>query len=149
MKMTKKQREILKYKYGGHCSYCGIVLGNRWQADHFKPVNRYTRYVKDDNGHRKKDVKGKYVTEQVMENPENDKLDNMMPSCCKCNNDKSSMNIEQWRKIIKHRIYTLNNDPKYASYQKAKRYGLVVEVDIPIVFWYEKYDSETTQLEKV
>lgn len=149
MKMSKKQREILKYKYGGNCSYCGVELGSRWQCDHFKPVIRTSRYVKDDDGRRKIDGKGKPVIEYIMENPENDVIDNMMPSCCKCNNDKSSSDIEQWRKIIKHRLYTLNNNPKYASYQKAKRYGLVVEVDIPIVFWYEKHNSETTQLEKV
>ena len=85
-----------------------------------------------------------------MMNPENDVIENMMPSCCKCNNDKSSSSIEQWRKIIKHRLYTLNNDPKYASYQKAKRYGLVIEIDKPIIFWYEQYNLETQILnEKV
>lgn len=142
MILNKKQREKLKYKYGGNCSYCGVELKQRWQADHFKPVNRIKRYIKDEHGRNKRDSKNKLITETIMLNPENDVIENMMPSCCKCNNDKSSSSIEQWRRIIKHRIHTLNNDPKYASYQKAKRYGLIIETDIDVVFWYEKYNSE-------
>lgn len=138
MRLTKEQRATLKNKYGGMCSYCGIELNDRFQADHLIPVLRTWRFVTNPDGKRVTQVTG-------MENPEHDVIENMMPACGKCNNDKSSMTLERWREIIPHRINTLNNDPKYASYQKAKRFGLVVEVDIPVVFWFEKYQAEVSK----
>lgn len=135
MKLTKLQREELKHKYGGHCSYCGIELGERWQKDHFVPVEREVIWYKCEKTRRMKSKSG------AMRNPELDTLDNLMPSCAKCNNDKSSMSLESWRRVIKDRIKTLNESPVYASYQKAKRYGLVVETDIEVVFWFEKYQA--------
>lgn len=134
MILTKAQRVDLKQKFGGKCSYCGIELNNRWQADHLIPVIRTWEFVKNSKGERVTRTTG-------MENPEHDVIENMMPACGKCNNDKSSMSLERWREIIPHRINTLNNDPKYASYQKAKRFGLVVEMDIEVVFWFEKYQA--------
>lgn len=133
MRLTKVQREDLKQKFGGKCSYCGIELGNRWQADHLEPVEREVIWYKCEKSRTLKSKSGD------MRKPEHDHLDNMMPSCVKCNNDKSSESLENWRKIIKQRIKTLNTDPKYASYQKAKRYGLVIETDIEVVFFFEKH----------
>lgn len=135
MKLTKTQREELKQKYGGHCGYCGIELNNRWQADHLIPVEREVIWYKCEKTGYLKSKSG------AMRFPEHDHMDNMMPSCSKCNNDKSSESLENWRKIIKSRLYTLNNNPKYAAYQKAKRYGLVVEMDIDVVFWFEQWSS--------
>ncbi len=132
MKLTKAQREELKQKFDGHCSYCGVELGARWQADHLIPVEREVVWYKCEKSRTMKSKSGD------MRKPEHDHLDNMMPSCVKCNNDKSSETLENWRRIIKQRIKTLNTDPKYASYQKAKRYGLVVETDIEVIFFFEK-----------
>lgn len=141
MKLTEIQKTELKNKYGGRCSYCSDPLSNRWQKDHFLPVERVTKYVKEDSGVIARCTKGKPITYTVMLKPENDNYDNLMPACAKCNNDKSSMDIEIWRQVIKHRIVTINKDPKYASYQKAKRFGLVVETNIDILFWFEVYDK--------
>lgn len=128
MRLTKEQRETLKQKYEGHCAYCGEVLGDRWDADHFIAVRR-NWVVKN----------GKNVYTDC-ENPENDTIENMMPSCKPCNNDKSSLSIEAWREMIKNKIVCLNRDN--ATYQKAKRYGLVVETDIDVVFYFEKFKGE-------
>lgn len=132
MKLTKIQRAELKQKFDGNCSYCGEELGERWQADHLKPVEREVIWYKCEKSRKMKSKSGE------MRKPEHDHIDNMMPSCIKCNNDKSSMSIESWRCVIKDRIKTLNESPVYASYQKAKRYGLVVETGIDVVFYYEK-----------
>ena len=143
MKLTIEQKTELKNKYGGRCSYCATQLGERWQKDHFLPVERETRYKRDDEGLVLRDAKRKPLTYTIMLKPENDNYANLMPACHKCNNDKSSMDIESWRVMIKHRITTINKDPKYASYQKAKRFGLVAETDIEVVFWYEMYHKNT------
>lgn len=135
MKLTKAQRETLKQKYGGKCAYCGIELTTRWQADHLEPVDREVIWYHCKKTNSLKSKSG------AMKRPHLDVIENLMPSCAKCNNDKSSETIENWRKIIKQRIKTLNNDPKYASYQKAKRYGLVVETGIEVVFWFERFEK--------
>ena len=124
MKLTKQEREDLKEKFGGNCSYCGHKLGDKWDADHFVPLKR-NWVVKN----------GKQVFTDCL-NPENDTLENMMPSCKSCNNDKSSLSIESWRGMIKNKVVCLNRDS--TTYQKAKRFGLVVEKDIDVVFYYEK-----------
>ncbi|EPK4453012.1 HNH endonuclease, partial [Acinetobacter baumannii] len=40
MKLTKQQRAELKQKFGGHCAYCGELLGDKWHADHIEAVKR-------------------------------------------------------------------------------------------------------------
>lgn len=128
MKLTKKQREDLKQKFGGHCSYCGEVLSDKWDRDHFIPIKR--NWVTKN---------GKQVFTDCI-NPENDTLENSMPSCKPCNNDKSSLSIESWRSMIANKIVCLNRDS--TTYRKAKRYGLIVETNIDVVFWFERYNKE-------
>lgn len=124
MKLTKAQRAELKQKFGGHCSYCGELLGEKWDRDHFIPIKR-NWVVKN----------GKQVFTDCI-NPEHDTIENSMPSCKPCNNDKSSLSIESWREMIKNKVVCLNRDS--TTYQKAKRYGLVVETNVEVVFYYEK-----------
>lgn len=143
MTLTKEQRAILKEKFGGHCSYCGIVLKARWQADHLIPILRQTRYVNDEHSRPMRDDNGKHVIETYIKHPEHDVIENMMPSCQKCNNDKSTWSLEEWRIVIVKRVETLNTSPKYASYQKAKRFNLVEETNNPVVFWFETYNKDT------
>lgn len=121
MKLTKEQRQTLKQKYGGRCAYCGEELKPKWHADHLKPVKRNLP-LKDNTPKE--------------EHPENDNLDNYMPSCISCNIDKNSLDLEDWRWMIKNKVVCLNRDN--TTYQKAKRYGLVVETDIDVVFYFEK-----------
>ena len=40
LKLTKKQRCELHAKFAGHCAYCGVLLGDRWHADHMEAVWR-------------------------------------------------------------------------------------------------------------
>lgn len=141
MKLTKQERETLRNKYGGRCSYCGIELKRTFQADHFIPVLRVKRYIRDESNQIVRDAKNKPLCETIMENPEHDVIENMMPACGNCNNDKGSFTIEGWRAYIPHRLHTLNNNPKYASYQKALRFGLIKETGIKVVFWYERYEA--------
>lgn len=128
MKLTKTQRAELKQKYHGKCSYCGEKLGEKWDADHFIPIKR-NWIIKD----------GKQVITDCI-NPENDTIENMMPSCKSCNNDKSSLSIEDWRSMIINKTLCLNRDS--STYQKAKRFGLVVETNASVIFWFERYQGD-------
>lgn len=64
MALTKKQRAELRMKFGGRCAYCGCELGEKWHADHVKPVIRF-----DGN----------------MLHQERDDISNMVPACHPCN----------------------------------------------------------------
>lgn len=124
MKITKKQRELLKQKYGGKCAYCGCGLPERWHADHFEAVDRKFIYKN-----------GRAVPTGEMWKPENDTMENMMPSCPPCNIDKHAMKLEDWRGKLSRSVEVLTrNQP---TYRHAVRFGLVQETPRPIVFYFE------------
>lgn len=118
MKLTKAQREALRMKYDGKCAYCGCNLPDRWHADHFEAV--YREWWKPGGG---------------MERPQNDNLENMMPSCPPCNIDKHASTLEGWRVKLSRTLEVLNkNQP---TYRHAVRFGLVQEIPKHIVFYFE------------
>lgn len=38
MYISKKDRQIVRSKYGGKCAYTGKPLAEDWQVDHVEPV---------------------------------------------------------------------------------------------------------------
>ena len=40
MYISKKDREIIKNKFGGKCAYTGTELKDDWQVDHVNPIVR-------------------------------------------------------------------------------------------------------------
>ncbi|TDX83962.1 HNH endonuclease signature motif containing protein [Epilithonimonas xixisoli] len=125
MKLTKSQREILSQKYDGKCAYCGCELQKGWHADHIEACVRNRSYV---------DGKG-WIFDGTFEKPENNHIGNFNPSCPKCNINKHQMTIEQFRDSIKQYVQSLN---KYSvQYQMAKKYNLINETEIEVVFYFE------------
>ncbi|QBQ41098.1 HNH endonuclease [Sphingobacterium psychroaquaticum] len=116
MKLTKQQRIDLYNKYEGRCAYCGVELPERWHADHIEPIVRDW-------------VKG------GCERPENNRLENLNPSCPSCNIIKNSLSLESFRQVIAGFIPSLNRDS--TQYKFAKRYSLLEERDVEVRFWFE------------
>lgn len=118
MKLSKLQREEVKQKFGGHCAYCGCVLGDKWHADHLEAV------VRD-------------LTTGKPEKPENDVIENLMPACPACNWNKRSMSLESWRNLLTHyRDVQVIRD--CSQIRHLIRFGLVEFNQKPIVFHFEK-----------
>lgn len=114
MKITKKLREKIFNKYAGHCAYCGCKLRKGWHIDHLKPIKRNT---------------------VGCDHPENDNVDNLMPSCPQCNINKHQMTLEQFRASVSKYLDSLN---KYSvQYQMVKKYGLLEEKNIKVLFYFE------------
>lgn len=116
--MTKPQRAAILSKTNGHCAYCGIELTGRFQVDHVIPrwhVDQYReRYPVDfDVNH----------------------IDNLMPSCCSCNNYKSGNPLEVFRKSIARQIEILRRDRP--TFRLAERYGLIKCEPKEVVFYFE------------
>lgn len=117
MRLKKAEREQVRLKYGGHCAYCGVLLGDRWHADHLEPVIRV-------------------ADERVAEQIDNHNLGNMMPACAPCNISKGRQTLEGWREWIAGHINSLNN--YHPIYRLAKSYGLIAETGARVVFYFEK-----------
>lgn len=114
--MNKKDREIIFNKYNGRCAYCGVELIKGWHVDHIEPIVRNWK-------------------DGTCEKPQNNNLANMNPSCASCNIQKNSFTIEQFRANIKQFVNSLN---QYSTqYKFAKRYGLVTEREVDVIFYFE------------
>lgn len=110
-------REKIFNKYFGHCAYCGCTLERGWHLDHFVPKRRGNSYSQGV-------VRGK------------DEISNYMPACKSCNSCKSDLDIEDFRDRVSDRIKRLKD---YSEYNIAKRFGLVKEVNVPVIFFFEKF----------
>jgi len=78
MYISKKDREIVKQKFGGRCAYSGTILRNDWQIDHVKPIRR------------------NWWTNTALYE-ENHNIDNMFPTQRIINQYKGTLDLETFR----------------------------------------------------
>lgn len=127
MRLKKAERAAVYAKYDGRCAYCGCELGEKWHADHLKPVIRELEF--DGNGGIRSSANKAHVAE-------NHNIENMMPACAPCNISKGSMSLEIWRGWLFGHVNSLQQYHKI--YRMAKAYGLVEETGAEVVFHFEK-----------
>jgi len=100
--MTEHKRQTIFLKYGGHCAYCGNLMKMKnMTVDHLKPKSK--------GG--------------------SNRIENLMPSCRKCNAAKAADNLEMLRISLAWpslRVTDLQDFQKVR--QAAKKYK----------FYYEK-----------
>jgi len=124
--IKRKENRIAVYnKCNGRCAYCGCEInGNGYYGftiDHIIPRRRY---------------KNRSITDEKSGSNE---LSNLLPCCASCNSCKSDLSIEEFRERIYDRMYRINN---YSSeYKIAKRFGLVVETNKPVIFYFETLNN--------
>ena len=133
MTFNKKAREELRMMFGGKCAYCGCELNGRWHADHKIPIGRRTKYIETPECQ----YSYKLVPTGELDRPDMDTKENIVPCCCSCNINKGPLSLITWRKQLEDITGILQRG--YPTYRHAVRFGQVVEVAGPIVFWYEKY----------
>ena len=132
MAINKKTREQVYQKYKGHCAYCGEEISiTEMQVDHIFAQ-----------------AKIHWIGHEGMKRFHNDipdninELNNLNPACRFCNAWKKTFSIEQFRSEISEQVKRAN---KYsANYRMAKRYKLIEERTMPIVFYFEKVSCEQT-----
>lgn len=111
MYISKKDRALIKQKFGGKCAYSGTELEDDWQVDHVAPVIRNWG------------TKG-----AVFEEAHN--LDNMLPVQGIINHYKHSMSLEEFRTWylggLHERLKKLPKNPKTEKSIKRKAYLLKV-----------------------
>ena len=109
-------------KFGGKCAYCGVeVEEKKFHIDHIDP-----------HWHNLTEQKAKKIGVKKGTH----EIENLNPSCPRCNRWKSTWNIEQFREEIRLQVERLN---KYSpSYRISKDYGLIEEKNITVKFYFEK-----------
>lgn len=150
--MKKSDRNLVFNKYGGRCAYCGELLVKGWHVDEIEPVIRKKRWVGSRYVHKVTGEElpnefnlnvdfseyehhnGKWVPDGY-EHPHRLHVDNQNPACASCNINKHSMDLESFRSLIAGFMKHLNNIS--TQYKIAKRYGLITEIDKPVVFYFE------------
>ena len=120
--MGKINRQEVYDKCNGHCAYCGKdITIKQMQVDHKEPLFR---------SHTDRTLKS------INRERGNNDIDNLLPSCARCNRWKSTYTIEQFRYEIQQQIRRLNDYNN--NYRMAKDYGLITETYNPVVFYYER-----------
>lgn len=110
-RLTPGERQAVYDKLGGHCAYCGREIAmEEMQVDHIVPLRKGGA----------------------------DELQNMLPACRSCNHYKSTLDVEQFRRLVEKMPETLTRDS--VTYRNAVRFGLVEPKPHPVVFYFEKLE---------
>ena len=116
------KRQIVYAKCNGHCAYCGNEIPlNKMQIDHIEP-RWHTFNPLDAEKHQIK--KGS-----------ND-INNLNPSCARCNKWKSTYTLEKFREVVQTSLMRLIRDTP--NYRLAKDFGLLIETNIEVKFYFEQ-----------
>lgn len=121
VKKTKVNREEVYKKCNGRCAYCGIEIDiKKMQVDHIKP---HWHTINEQEATKYNITKGSHD------------IENLNPSCSRCNKWKSTYNLEQFRKVIETSLMRLNRDTP--NFRLARDYGLLIETPKEIKFYFE------------
>jgi len=127
--MANTDRILIWSKFQGHCGYCGEEIKlKRMQIDHIIPKSNFVTSV-----HNKYKIP-LFLSHLTINDI--DHVDNLMPSCPVCNRWKKTFHLELFRSEIQKQIERLNSYS--ANYRFAKRYGLLKEINGPVIFYFEK-----------
>lgn len=118
----KINRQQVYDKYDGHCAYCGVEITlKKMQVDHIEP---HWHTFTEQEAIRSNIKKGSHD------------IDNLNPSCARCNKWKSTYTLEQFRKVVESSLDRLERDTP--NFRLARDYGLIELKNKPVIFFFEK-----------
>ncbi|MGL5955424.1 MAG: HNH endonuclease [Brevinema sp.] len=115
---SKSVRKHIFEKTNGRCGYCGCELPEKWHIDHMNSLSLLSDFKGNSNGANN--------------------LDNLIASCPPCNLYKAQDDVEGFRKSIRDILQRQNNSNR--QYRIGKKFGLIEEIDKPIIFYFELSD---------
>ena len=120
--MAKKiNREEIYNKCNGHCAYCGVEITiKQMQVDHIEP---HWHTLTETQAQKSKIKKGSH------------EIENLNPSCSRCNKWKSTYSLESFRNVIETSLVRLERDTP--NFRLARDYGLLTETPKQIKFYFE------------
>lgn len=63
--------------------------------------------------------------------------DGLIPVCGECSSSKGNASTEAFRALLSEQVARAYRHS--VNFRTAKRFGLITEVTVPVVFWFEKY----------
>ena len=134
--IKKAKREIVHKKFNGHCAYCGDLIKYKdMQVDHIIPQTDFFGIVRQFKANGYKKQLPDFLTH--LDVTDVDHIDNLNPSCRKCNNFKSWHSFEDFRFELSEQLKRAEKTS--TNYRFAKKYGQVIETPKPIVFYFETF----------
>jgi len=136
VRISPTERESIRLMFGGKCAYCGDELSGKWHLDHVEPVRRESVYVPGEvsrSNYPNMRSTGKLFA------PQNDRRENLYPSCVACNILKGASDVEGFRQVL---AYFARSVPKIKTYSHVRhlmRFGKLIIDPTPVEFWFEKY----------
>lgn len=129
----KKQREEVYNKCSGHCAYCGKQIEIKdMQIDHIIPQSDWNNIFKER-------VRLDYMIPTFLKHLQVEDLhsiENLNSACRVCNKWKSTHHLELFRSEIQEQTKRLQL--RSSNYRMAKLYGLVLETNVKVKFYFEK-----------
>ena len=118
----KINRQEIYNKCNGHCAYCGKEMTiKQMQIDHIEP---HWHTMTEQEAQRFNINKGSH------------EMNNLNPSCARCNKWKSTYSLEQFRGVVQRSIDRMERDTP--NFRLAKDYGLITITNQPVVFYFER-----------
>lgn len=103
------------------CAYCGEEITiKQMQVDHIQP---HWHTMTEEDAIRNKVVKGSHD------------MDNLNPSCARCNKWKSTYTLEKFREVIETSLDRLERDTP--NFRLARDFGLLTTNKKRVVFFFE------------
>ncbi len=130
MVMTnKKKREFVYEKCQGHCAYCGKKISMKeMQVDHIEP---HWHTLSEEQALKAGIKKGSH------------ELENLNPSCARCNKWKSTFDLESFRKVVETSLDRLERDTP--NFRLARDFGLVKINKQPVKFYFETFNPNNVE----
>mgnify|MGYP000070582566 CR=1 FL=1 len=102
---------------------CGIyeITIKQMQVDHIEP---HWHTLTENEAERAKIKKGSHD------------LQNLNPSCSRCNKWKSTYSVEHFRKVVETSLNRLERDTP--NFRLARDYGLIEVIEKPVIFYFER-----------
>ena len=123
--MTRKLRERVYVKCGGHCAYCGReITMKEMQGDHLTPLYR-------------NDTADALAMDGIKKGT--DDFSNLMPSCRACNFRKGTLPVEKFRQEIRSQCDRAIE--RSFQVRMSLAYGLLEHHDHEIKFYFEKLEE--------
>lgn len=118
----KINRQEVYNKCSGHCAYCGKEITiKEMQVDHIEP---HWHTLTEQQAIKAKITKGSHD------------IENLNPSCSRCNKWKSTYSLETFREIVQTSINRLERDTP--NFRLARDYGLLKVTSEPVIFFFER-----------
>ena len=124
--MAKKKinREEVWLKCDKRCAYCGTEISiKQMQVDHIEP---HWHTITEEQSKKYKIKKGSH------------NIENLNPSCSRCNKWKSTYSLEQFRTVIEASLDRLERDTP--NFRLARDYNLIVENPHKVIFYFERME---------